>query len=285
LIGLLDLSSAFDTVDHNILLSRLKITFNVNGQPLQWFKSYLSGRSQIIRVSGCSSSTSELRCGVPQGSILGPLLFVLYSSPIEEIVSRHGLSSHCYADDIQLYFFCAPDQMASLTSSFTKCIAELEDWMTSNRLKLNTEKTEFVWIASRRRFRTLQNSKLPVNVGNAIIQSSSGSRNLGIYFDEHLDMRQHIINVCRQSCFQLRQLRSLPMDVLKALLHAFVFSRLDYCNSLLYGLPKCDLNKLQSVQNAAARLIGGLRKYDHITPLMRDQLHWLPISVRIEFQN
>ena len=101
-------------------------------------------------------------------------------------------------------------------------------------------------------------------------------------------MKQHIINICRQSYYQLRQLRvicrSLPKDVLKTLLHAFVFTRLDYCNSILYGLPKCYLNKLQSVQNSAARLIGGLRKYDHITPLLRDQLHWLPITARINFK-
>jgi len=288
LIGLLDLSSAFDTVDHDILLSRLKLTFNVNGQALMWFKSYLSDRTQIVRISGCSSSTSKLRCGIPQGSILGPLLFVLYASPIEEIVKKHGLWGHCYADDTQIYFYCAPDQMTSLATSFTQCIAELEAWMAANRLKLNTDKTEFVWIASKNKFGTLQNSNQSVVVGNAAIPSSVGSRNLGVYFDKYLDMRQHIINICRQSYYQLRQLRvicrSLPKDVLKTLLHAFVFSRLDYCNSILYGLPKCYLKKLQSIQNSAARLFGGLRKYDHITPLLRDQLHWLPITARIDFK-
>jgi len=120
-----------------------------------------------------------------------------------------------------------------------------------------------------------------VSVGNTVISPSSGARNLGVFFDRHLDMRQ--------SCyFQLRQLRvirrSLPRDVLKTLLHAFVSSRLDYCNSLLYGLPKRDIRKLQSVQNAAARLFGGVSKYDHITPVLRDQLHWLPISKRIEYK-
>jgi len=101
-------------------------------------------------------------------------------------------------------------------------------------------------------------------------------------------MKQHILNVCRQSFFQLRQLRlicrTLPKDILKILLHSFVFSRLDYCNSLLYGWQKCYLKKLQSVQNAAARLYRGLRKYDHITPLLRDELHWLPITSRIDYK-
>jgi len=178
--------------------------------------------------------------------------------------------------------------MSSLITCFTNCIAELEDWMAANRLKLNTDKTEFIWIASQNRYRTIQNSNQSVVMLNAALPSSFGSRNLGVFFDKHLDMKQHIINICRQSYYQLRQLRvicrSLPKDVLKTLLHAFVFTRLDYCNSILYGLPKCHLKKLQSVQNSAGRLFGGLRKFDHITPLIRDQLHWLPITARIDFK-
>jgi len=100
-------------------------------------------------------------------------------------------------------------------------------------------------------------------------------------------MRQHINNVCRQFYSQLCQLRvirrSLPADVLKTLLHAFVSTRLDYCNSLFYGLHERDLRKLQAVQNAAARLVRGLSRYDHITPVMRD-LHWLHVRQRIEFK-
>jgi len=286
LLGLLDLSAAFDTVDYDILWSRLEITFGVKGSALQWFKSYLSDRTQVVRIAGCCSTASKLRCGVPQGSILGPLLFLLYVSPVTDIIKRHGLWSHCYADDTQIYFYCAPDHMDCLVSVFSTCIAELEDWMSANRLKLNCDKTEIVWVASRGRFRTMQTPS--VSVGNTVISPSSGARNLGVFFDRHLDMRQYIINTCRSCYFQLRQLRvirrSLPRDVLKTLLHAFVSSRLDYCNSLLYGLPKRDIRKLQSVQNAAARLFGGVSKYDHITPVLRDQLHWLPISKRIEYK-
>ena len=168
LLGLLDLSSAFDTIDHEILLSRLKITFGIDGVALEWFRSYLSGRTQSVRVSGCSSRPSTLRCGIPQGSILGPLLFILYASPIQDIINRHGLWNHCYADDTQIYFRCAPDQMDSLVSSVSSCIAELEAWMASNRLKLNCDKTEFVWIYSR--YRALQTSPT-VNVGKSPVSS------------------------------------------------------------------------------------------------------------------
>ena len=196
---------------------------------------------------------------------------------------------HCYADDTHYteYFYCRPDAMSQLSASFTKCTDEIHKWMSSNRLKLNCDKTEVMWIASRNMFRSI--SSMPtVTIGDSVIQPNSGARNLGVFFDRQLDMRQHITNICRQCFFQLRQLRvirrSLPPDVVKSLLHAFIFSRLDYCNSLLFGLPKCDIQKLQRVQNAAAKLYGGLRKYDHVTPILRDNLHWLPVAYRIDFK-
>ena len=153
------------------------------------------------------------------------------------------------------------------------------------RLKLNANKTEFVWIASRSMLKQIATNIPPTIINNSSIQSSTVARNLGVYFDDQLNMRQHIANITRLSHFQLRQLRvvsrSLTRDALKMLLHSFVFSRLDYCNSLFYGLPDTSISKLQSVQNAAARLFGGLRKFDHVTPILRDQLHWLPIWLPI----
>jgi len=287
LLGLLDLSAAFDTVDHEILLKRLEVTFGIGGIVLEWLSSYLSGRFQAVRVAGHLSEFSKLQYGVPQGSVLGPLLFLLYTAPIVDIINRHGLMGHCYADDTQIYFYCSPDSMSQLSASFSICTDEINKWMFSNRLKLNCDKTEVMWIASRNMFRSM--SSVPtVVVGDAVIQPNTGARNLGVFFDRQLDMRQHITNVCRQCFFQLRQLRvirrSLPADVVKSLLHAFIFSRLDYCNSLLFGLPKRDLHKLQLVQNAAAKLFGGLRKYDHVTPILRDKLHWLPVAFRIDYK-
>ena len=104
LLGLLDLSAAFDTVDHEILIRRLKTTFGIDGLALQWLNSYLSDRTQTVRVNGKCSGMSEVPHGIPQGSVLGPLLFILYSSPVADIISKHGLMSHSYADDTQIYF-------------------------------------------------------------------------------------------------------------------------------------------------------------------------------------
>jgi hypothetical protein len=178
--------------------------------------------------------------------------------------------------------------MASLSVKVSACIAELQSWMAANRLKLNANKTEFIWIASRSMLKQIATNIPPTIINNSSIHPSTVARNLGVYFDDQLNMRQHIVNITRQSYFQLRQLRvvsrSLTKEALKMLLHAFVFSRLDYCNSLFYGLPDTSISKLQSVQNAAARLFGGLRRFDHVTPILRDQLHWLPIRQRIEFK-
>jgi hypothetical protein len=288
LLGLLDLSAAFDTVDHEILLSRMELSYGITGPALAWLNSYLTDRTQVVRVAGCNSPSKKLLHGVPQGSLLGPLLFITYSAPIADIIKRHGLWNHCYADDTQIFFYCRPDQMASLSGKVSACIAELQSWMAANRLKLNANKTEFVWIASRSRLAQIATDIPPVIINNSVVQPTTVARNLGVYFDDQLNMRQHIANITRLSYFQLRQLRvisrSLTKDALKMLLHAFVFSRLDYCNSLFYGLPDNSISKLQSVQNAAARLFGGLRKFDHVTPILRDHLHWLPIRQRIDFK-
>ena len=144
LLVLLDLSAAFDTVEHSVLLSRLSTSFGIRGIALQWFASYLLDRSQCVSLDGCCSSPFELRQGVPQGSCLGPLLFTLYASKLFEVVKRHLPSVHAYADDTQLYLAFKPDSAASIEAALAAmecCIKEIRAWMLSDKLKINDNKT------------------------------------------------------------------------------------------------------------------------------------------------
>ena len=120
LLVLLDLSAAFDTVDHSILLSRMNSYFGIGGVALDWFQSYLSGRTYCVRTDNVTSDISQLKYGHPQGSVLGPILFSMYTSPTADIIRKHGLKYHCYADDTQIYISVDPTQTNFNLTRFNK---------------------------------------------------------------------------------------------------------------------------------------------------------------------
>ncbi|TWW59183.1 RNA-directed DNA polymerase from mobile element jockey [Takifugu flavidus] len=141
MLVLLDLSVAFDTVDHSILLQRLEHVIGIKGTALDWFRSYLSDRYQFAHVHGVPSSYSRVSHGVPQGSVLGPILFTLYMLPLGNIILQHGINFHCYADDTQLYLSMKPEETEKLVKLQT-CLKDIKTWMSSNFLLLNSGKTE-----------------------------------------------------------------------------------------------------------------------------------------------
>jgi hypothetical protein len=285
-LALLDLSAAFDTIDHKILLTFLENTIGIRGSALNWFSSYLSGRTQCISIDNVMSHLIELLFGVPQGSVMGPFKFCVYTLPIGAIIRSHGLGYHIYADDTQIYVAFESDDPKQALDKLNACLTDIRSWMIQNKLKINDSKTEFLILASPNAYSKL-NSDLELHVGNSHIKPAPSAKNLGVIFDKHLKMEAQVTGICRSANFHLRNIgaiRHLLTDSSsQQLVHSFITSRLDYCNSLLIGLPDSQLNRLQRIQNNAARVVSKIKKFDHVSPVLHE-LHWLPVHKRIVFK-
>ncbi len=287
LLILLDLSAAFDTLDHDLLLKRLNSRCGVEGLALRWFESYLTNRTQSVIINGTESEKHILSCGVPQGSVLGPLLFTIYTAPLGDLLRQHGLDYHIYADDTKLYLSFVPVQeIANLAVvNLEQCITDIRSWMKMNKLKLNDSKTEFIIVGTPAMQRKVS---IPhIMVGDDRITPSNQVRDLGSQLDKHLTLVPHVSNIVKSVQFHLRNIshirKYLTKDATQSLIHALVTSRLDCNNALLVNMPAGQINRLKLLQNTAARIITGTPRRSHITPVLI-QLHWLPIPQRIEFK-
>ena len=141
IVAFLDLSAAFDTLDHQILLKRLSITYGIHAKALQWFSSYLSDRQQSVTIGNIFSKPVPLQSGVPQGCVLGPILFTLYTQPLSNTIHKHQFDYHKYADDTKLQKAAIPSDFSQVSRETEVCAADVKDWMNKNKLKLNEEKT------------------------------------------------------------------------------------------------------------------------------------------------
>ena len=233
---------------------------------MNWFRLYLSHRSQRVSVHGVLSRPFDLNCGVRQGSCFGPLLFIIYASKLFKIVEHYLPDAHCFADDTQLYLSFKPlgnTAQADAIQAMEKCIDSERKWMIQDRLMINDDKTEFLQVGTQQQLDKLNSSS--ITVGNNVISPSPCVRNLGSWFDSNLSMTDHINKACNAAFYHLHNLRRirkyLSRDSLITLVHAFITSHLDYCNGLLFGLPKVKIAKLQHVQNAAQDLFLALESF------------------------
>ena len=286
LLVMLDLSAAFDTVDHEVLFHRLNHSFGITGSALKWLQSYFSDRSQCVNINGTSSSPKPLGCGLPQGSVIGPFDFPPYIAPVFAIAKKHGISIHMYADDTQLYFEFDVREEHAARLKMEACILEIRHWMSNNFLKLNEAKTEYMVIGSQHLASQLQTVS-EITIGDAVIPAASSAKNIGAVIDKRLSMVQQISNVCRSCYIQLRDISQIrpyiTQDYAAILVHSLVVSKLDGMNSILCGIPEYLIQRLQLVQNNAARLVTCTKKHDSIRHHLL-HLHWLPVQYRIKYK-
>ena len=204
-LALPDFSSAFD---HPILVHRLHTDFGFTDTVLQWFSSYLTDRTHYVSLSNHCSAFTHVHSGVPQGSVLGPLLFIMYTKPLSAIIDSHSIIHHSFADDLQLQMSAPPDRMSELLHSMQSCISDVKAWATANVLKLNDNKTELMLVTSNRS-KHLHSLPTSITIGNAQIPFKTSVKNLGFTLDCHLTMKAHVSNIARTCYFELRRLASI----------------------------------------------------------------------------
>ena len=270
---LLDLSAAFDTIDHDHLFELLQNRFGIKGTALDWIKSYLGNWSSSVQINSKTSPPTVTSYGVPQGSVLGPIIFTIYTTPLANIIKHHKLSYHFYADDTQLYITFDPKSQCSLHESIArveKCAMDINIWMSKKMLQLNDDKTEVLYISSPYFQKSLPNSTLKIDQSS--ITPTTSARNIGVIFDNCDQMREHITSVCRASHFHVGNIgsirRYLTPETCATLVHSLISSEVDYCNSLLIKLPETQINRLQRIQNFAAHIVSRRPRHEHITPVL-----------------
>lgn len=288
---LLDQSAAFDTIDHQVLLNRLEKEFGISGIAVEWIRNYLQNRKQYVKVNESLSEAHELQVGVPQGSVMGPILFLLYVAPIGRIIEHYGgICRHSYADDTQLYCRLPMKNENEIKEEMEKmnsCVNHVRTWMIKNKLKINDDKTEVIFIASKNNKKKITEMDIKITIGGVDIKESSSVKNLGVIFDQELAMDKQVSSITKSIYHQLRRIKSIKQhlteDSQKKIVHACITSRLDFNNALLIGCSEKVKRKLQLLQNNVARFLTGTGRRDHITPVLF-QLHWLRINARIFYK-
>ena len=228
LLALFDVSAAFDMVDHNILLQRLESSYGLKGVPLLWLQSYLSGRTQMVIAGNSRSNWVPVLLGVPQGSVLGPLLFILYTADITSLFTKYSATGHLFADDVQAYVHGPASTQLTLARRIEALSHDLHLWMSSNRLSLNSSKTQLIWLGTPQQLLKIDFSLLSENFPKFTF--STCVRDLGVTLDSALTFSAHVTNLTRSSYFHLRRLRvirrSVPLSTMASIVHAFVCSRI-----------------------------------------------------------
>ena len=282
----LDLSAAFDTIDIDKLLQILDEELGIGGTALLWFKSFLTGRTQKVKINGEYSESCEVPCGAPQGSVLGPKLFNINVRSQPLVFKQCLFTTSSFADDSNgRKTFALSFQFQILKNDIVDCMKKIIVWNNAHFMKINPDKTEIIL------FRPSNLNKEVLIKGvffeGQCIRFSNMVKNVGVWLDNNLDLNKHVNSIVSHCYKILRDIGRIKKYVtnnqLETLVHAVISSCLDYCNCLLVNINKENLFKLQKVQNSAARLILGIGRRQSAKDALR-KLHWLDVDSRITFK-
>ena len=277
----LDLKKAFDTVDHKILLSKLS-HYGICRNAYNWFKCYLENRTQMCSINGSLSKNRSLTCGVPQGTILGPLLFLLYINDLPNCLSN--CEPRMYADDTYLTY--AGDCVDSLQLYLNLDLENVHNWLRANKLTLNMTKTEFMLIGSRQRLSTLTDSPT-ITVNDNQVSQVTTAKSLGVTIDNKLDCSSHIGKLTKKVASGIGAIKRIRHLVPQATLHliyqALIQPHFDYCNIVWGNCGITLLNKIQKLQNRAARVLT-YSNYDANAGHLFELLGWKNLASRQQIQ-
>ncbi len=265
----LDLKKAFDTVNHTVLLRKLGM-YGFSDESCQWFANYLGNRLQFAKVNGKISGGRTTLCGVPQGSILGPLLFIIYINDLYKYITDCKLN--LYADDTALY--TSNHSYIDLILSLRIEMATLSQWMLANKLTLNVKKTKFVIFGTKPKLLKIPERRMTLEINNQEVEQVKSFKYLGFLLDESLNYQEHIDYVYTKSCQKLgaiRKCRNCLSNKLTLMLYkSLVAPLIDYCDIVYSNANKTDIAKLQLVQNTACQIILKAGARDHIDDMHRE---------------
>ena len=259
----IDFRKAFDTVDHSILLDKLYY-YGIRGVAHTWISSYLTDRQQFVEFNGARSSTLKVNCGVPQGSNLGPLLFLIYINDLAFVSPK--LFAVLFADDSN--FFCTDSNLPKLFETVNQELISIVDWLNANRMSLNVEKTNFmIFHPKGKKIHYKENIKI---LGSNISEVTS-TKFLGVIMDSNLTWKLHIDYVCSKISKNIgiikKARRVFDKDTLLTLYYSFIYPYLNYCVHIWGSSASTYLQKLFLLQKKIVRIVCGVNRFTHSEPL------------------
>ena len=284
-LTVIDLSTAFDMVDHQVPIEVLRNKFGNDGVALEWYKAYLYPRGCHIKVRDSISKVMDLPFSVPQGFCSGANLYSAYASTPQEVIPK-GIDLYGFADDHRYtnsFNAKSRDKEEARIKEFEECATNIKTWMDENRLKMNNSKTEFIMFGLQQHLQKCTTNI--ININREEIPKSDCIKYLGGWVSALLSFKTHIFKKCQAAVVNLVKIpnimKYLTEGTTKTLLLVLVLSYLDYANAILAGLPECNSNKMQRIENITTKLAMKARKHDSTTTALK-KLHWLPIRARIE---